>query len=85
MEGKEFVGTARLVLSNGSAESDFRSAISRAYCACFLTVRSAAFVGCARNVLDGLSVTEQTIGHKDILRYLGGALLLKTFRIFAKP
>jgi len=70
VEGKDFLGTARLLLSNGSAEADFRSAISRAYYACFLTARTAAFRGCDGSVLNESSLTEQDIGHREILRYL---------------
>lgn len=46
MDGRSFLGTARLLLSDGGNEAAYRSAISRAYYACFLATREIAFRCC---------------------------------------
>lgn len=46
MDGKQFLGTARLLRHKGINEADFRSAISRAYYSCFITIRDIALSTC---------------------------------------
>ena len=43
MDGKLFLGTARFLKDKGRDEAAYRSAISRAYYACFLSARHVAF------------------------------------------
>lgn len=43
MEGKCFLATASFLQSNGSGEAAYRSAVSRAYYACFLEARQIVF------------------------------------------
>jgi len=50
VDGKSFLGTAQLLLNNGGDEAAHRSAISRAYYACFLSVRETAFRHCDPDV-----------------------------------
>ena len=55
MDGKLFLHTAGFLLSKGSNEADYRSAVSRAYYACFLEARSVVFHTClpqTKNMLD---------------------------------
>lgn len=46
MNGRAFLETARFLRDNCTDEAAFRSAISRAYYACFLETRRAAFANC---------------------------------------
>lgn len=46
MDGRNFLATARLLLHEGKDEADYRSAVSRAYYACFIAVRDMSFKAC---------------------------------------
>jgi len=46
VDARSFLGTAQFLLSNRQDEAAYRSAISRAYYACFLTTREIAFRCC---------------------------------------
>ncbi len=46
MDGRLFLVTARFLHDQGSEEADFRSAVSRAYYACFLLYREMIFNVC---------------------------------------
>ena len=71
MDGKLFLGTARLLRSNGRDEAAYRSAVSRAYYACFLEARRVTFDNCDQEVRRKAGIrTERSILHESLQRYL---------------
>jgi uncharacterized protein (UPF0332 family) len=71
VNGELFLHTARFLLSNGRNEADFRSAISRAYYACFLVTRKIAFDNCSADVRLAASIrNERGIKHNKLPEYL---------------
>lgn len=71
MDGNLFLGTAHLLRNRGSGEADYRSAISRAYYACFIVTRKLAFRTCSQNSRKIAHIkSEQCIGHKTLKNYL---------------
>ena len=71
MDGKLFLGTARFLLSDGLDEAAYRSAVSRAYYACFLEMRLVAFNNCDSAVWrigDVRSIRD--IRHRKLAKYL---------------
>jgi len=71
VDGKRFLHTARFLQNNGSDEAAYRTAISRAYYACFLEARRIAFSNCsvAMRTKDGIT-NEKDIRHKSLQYYL---------------
>ena len=71
MDGKSFLGTARFLQNKGTDEAAYRSAISRAYYACFIAIRDVAFKACESNArrIAGIK-SERTIRHEPLQRYL---------------
>lgn len=70
MDGKFFLDSARLLKCKGTHEADYRSAISRAYYACFLTARTIAFANCSPNARHAAGKTrEKDIRHMDLRTY----------------
>ena len=64
VDGKSFLGTAQLLLNDGKDEADYRSAISRAYYACFLATREIAFRCCDPGIRKkGSFRREKDVGH----------------------
>lgn len=71
MDGKLFLGTARFLRSNGSDEAAYRSAVSRAYYACFLDLRQIAFDHCDADARLKAGIRNvRRIGHGPLQRYL---------------
>jgi hypothetical protein len=71
MDGTEFIQTARLLCLYVEREANLRSAISRAYYACFLATRKTVFENTPRESLAGASVgTERDIRHASLKRWL---------------
>lgn len=71
MDPRLFLGTAHFLRNNGTDEAAYRSAISRAYYACFLEVRRIAFKNCDRKALNVYGIyKERDMGHKDLLAFL---------------
>jgi uncharacterized protein (UPF0332 family) len=71
MDGKLFLRTACLLRDKGSDEAAYRSAMSRAYYACFLEARKVAFNNCDPNVRKrGKIYNEGRIGHEPLSWYL---------------
>ena len=70
MDGKLFLGTAKFLINNGLDEAAFRSAVSRAYYACFLEARKTAFAYCDKNVRfkDGIK-NEKDVRHEPLAEY----------------
>jgi uncharacterized protein (UPF0332 family) len=71
MNGRDFLGTASLLATDRQNEAAFRSAVSRAYYACFLSARVIVFDNCDKRILgkDGIT-NERGIRHKPIQNYL---------------
>jgi len=65
MNGRLFLGTARYLRDSGSSEANYRSAISRAYYACFLVIRDLA--------LQPLNSVNPYIPHPELQKYLKNA------------
>ena len=75
MDGKCFLITARFLRTRGSHEADFRSAVSRAYYACFLAARGIAFRNCSGGLrLAGGIAREKDILHKPLQNFLKAGL-----------
>ncbi|MBI5723202.1 MAG: hypothetical protein HZA50_04530 [Planctomycetes bacterium] len=71
MDGKLFLGTARFLQSEGGDEAAYRSAISRAYYACFLEARHIIFNNCDNVTrIKGNFRKEKDIRHNNLPRYL---------------
>ena len=71
MDGKLFLGTARLLQSKGSDEPAYRSAVSRAYYACFLEARRVAFENCDEGARGKAGIgNPRGIKHEPLQRYL---------------
>ena len=71
MDGSLFLRTARLLQHTGTREADYRSAISRAYYACFLTARKIAYAHCSSEAcLKAHIKNERKIGHEKLQTYL---------------
>lgn len=71
MDGKRFLGTARFLRNKGSNEAAYRSAVSRAYYACFIAIRDLAFRACGSEYRSKAGLKkEQNIGHLPLQRYL---------------
>ena len=71
MNGRDFLGTAQFLLSSGTDEAAHRSAISRAYYACFLAAREVAFEKCDKSVLLRDSISRPSgIRHTRLLQFL---------------
>ncbi len=71
MDGRQFLGTARFLLASGRGEAAHRSAIGRAYYACFLAARAVAFASSdARIRLKAGITSERKIKHQSLLDYL---------------
>lgn len=77
MDCKCFLTTARFLSTKGSGEADFRSAVSRAYYACFLAARSIAFKNCREDFrLTGKIRGEKDITHFELQQYLKNGLVV---------
>ncbi|MBW2141594.1 MAG: HEPN domain-containing protein [Deltaproteobacteria bacterium] len=71
MDGRLFLGTARFLRNNGSDEAAFRSAVSRAYYACFLAARDVLFAACGPEARSKEQIRkERDIRHEPLQRYL---------------
>ncbi len=71
MDGKLFLGTARFLRNSGFGEAAYRSAVSRAYYACFLEARQVAFDNCSEEALRKAGIKNvRRIGHEPLQRYL---------------
>ncbi len=71
MDGKLFLGTARFLRSNRSDEAAYRSAVSRAYYACFLEIRQVAFDNCDDGARRKARISKvRGIRHEPLQRYL---------------
>jgi len=71
MNGRLFLGTARFLRNNGSDEAAYRSAVSRAYYACFIVTRDLAFHACGSEARRKAGIkNERNIGHDPLQRYL---------------
>ncbi|MCR4318108.1 MAG: HEPN domain-containing protein [Planctomycetes bacterium] len=71
MRGKQFLDTARLLATHGADEADFRSAVSRAYYACYWEIREVLFRSCDQEAKNKASIKSvEKIGHKPMLDYL---------------
>lgn len=72
MDGKLFLGTARFLRHNGLDEAAYRSAISRAYYACFIATRSIAYNACKDVSLKEKTgiYNEEKIRHENLRNYL---------------
>ena len=76
MDGKCFLTTARFLHTEGSEEADFRSAVSRAYYACFLAARGIAYRKCSKTTLTAAFIRkERDIGHTNLQKYLKAGLV----------
>jgi len=72
MDGKLFLGTARFLRHEGTDEAAFRSAVSRAYYACYIVARNVAYNACTNQSLKkkaGIS-KEEKIRHENLRYYL---------------
>ncbi|HUT58915.1 MAG TPA: HEPN domain-containing protein [Phycisphaerae bacterium] len=75
MDCKCFLTTARFLRTEGSQEADFRSAVSRAYYACFLAARAIAFRNCRKDLRLAAGIyKEGGIKHKPLQQYLKDGL-----------
>lgn len=71
MDGKRFLGTARFLQSRGADEAAYRSAVSRAYYACFLETRRVAFANCPQEARRKAGIkSARKILHESLQRYL---------------
>ena len=71
MDGKLFLGTAQFLQSKCTNEAAYRSAISRAYYACFIATRDIAFQSCEKSTLLRAQIkNERKIQHDKLLVYL---------------
>lgn len=71
MDGKLFLGTAHFLRNNGYDEAAYRSAVSRAYYACFLEARQVAFDNCAQDArMKARLRNVHKIGHEPLQWYL---------------
>jgi len=76
VDGKCFLTTAQFLSTEGSGEADFRSAISRAYYACFLAARHIAFINCKETYRQTFKITrEKDITHWGLQQHLKGGLI----------
>lgn len=70
MDGRLFLGTARFLQNKGADEAAYRSALSRAYYACFIVVRDLVFRVCSPEYWRKAGVRdERGIGHKPLREY----------------
>jgi uncharacterized protein (UPF0332 family) len=70
VDGKCFLGTAQFLQNSGNDEAAYRSAVSRAYYACFLEARKAAFSNCSLNARTRAHIrNERKIGHTVLIHY----------------
>jgi uncharacterized protein (UPF0332 family) len=71
VDGKLFLGTAQFLRNSGFDEAAYRSAVSRAYYACFLEARKIAFNNCSEEARrkDGIK-NEKNIRHEPLQIYL---------------
>ncbi|MBW2020708.1 MAG: HEPN domain-containing protein [Deltaproteobacteria bacterium] len=70
MDGRLFLCTARFLQNNGVDEAAYRSAISRAYYACFIAVRDLVFRVCSPEYRRKAGIKdERGIGHKPLREY----------------
>lgn len=72
MDGKQFLGTARFLRHKGTDEAAFRSAVSRAYYACFIVTRDVAYSACCNITLKKKAgiINEAKVGHQPLRNYL---------------
>jgi len=71
MDGRLFLGTAHFLQNNGADEAAYRSAISRAYYACFIVIRDLVFRMCDSRYRKKAGIkNERKIGHKPLQDYL---------------
>ncbi len=71
MDGKLFLVTARFLRSKGSDEAAYRTAVSRAYYACFLEARQVAFDNCDKEARRKAGIRNvRGIRHEHLQRYL---------------
>jgi uncharacterized protein (UPF0332 family) len=71
VDGKCFLGTAQFLLSGGADEAAYRSAVSRAYYACFPEARQVAFDHCGHDARRKARIrTERDILHEKLQFYL---------------
>jgi len=82
MNGKEFLVTAMLLQHKGSDEADFRTAISRAYYACFIELRDIAFNYCSEDARRRAHLkSERKIRHEDFLSSLRNSSMPEISRL----
>lgn len=71
MDGRQFLSTARFLIDRHDEEPSYRTAISRAYYACFLEMRRAAFVECPPQIRARAGYTrESAIMHQKLAQHL---------------
>lgn len=71
MDGRLFLGVARFLRNKDADEAAFRSAISRAYYACFLVARQKAFNECNLQIRKKARIFgEKGIRHESLQNYL---------------
>jgi len=75
VDGRCFLTTAQFLHTEGSEEADFRSAVSRAYYACFLAARGIAFRNCRGDLRLAAGIDkEKRIRHEPLQKYLKAGL-----------
>ncbi|MCR4315745.1 MAG: HEPN domain-containing protein [Planctomycetes bacterium] len=71
MPGSGFLDTAKLIIAHGTEDFDYRSVVSRAYYACFLTLRELAFENCDSKIRIKAGIKKsENVGHLSLLSYL---------------
>ncbi len=70
MDGEKFLGTAQFLSNQGTDEAAYRSAVNRAYYACYLKARKVAFDNCNLSVHERGSIrSERGIMHDKLIIY----------------
>lgn len=70
MDGRLFLGVAQFLRNKGADEAALRSAVSRAYYACFIVARQRAFNECNPQVRKKAGISkEKGIGHTPLQNY----------------
>ena len=66
LDGKLFLETARFLRDNGNIEADYRSAVSRAYYACYLELAHSIYSICPADWRSAGCMSERHIRHRHI-------------------
>lgn len=72
MDPKTFLNTALFLCHHGNHEAEYRSAISRAYYACFLTLQKILYVHCNPQTHINGKISKET-SHRDVATYISQA------------